>query len=594
MTLEQLHPIAETAGLAHNVGTTVLLAIWWVESRWNETAVNAQTLATGLGQVIPSEYGTMFASRPTSEELKDPVVNADWSARILRGNLTRRGEDLRAAVKDYSGGWGVSGDDAFDRIYWQPFLAKYRELEQLIFEGGVEMGTVYPRPPEDTGAGVHLSAGFAHPMGENEGNFAPLASRLRGMGLTWAKLGDMGGTAIKPCQVLLDHGIMPVVRMYRQHPYPGRLDQKQRETVATLARMGVRYFERGNEPNLVDEHSSWPTDWNAWFSAWARDWYDDALFISSYGGLTAVDALAPGGNWAANRLVWGNGDDIGFLKRMLEALREVPGAYDLLRRTGWVSVHPATLNHPPEFPDDPVNQAEHPGWTVHTHYYPDGTATGASNGWRKWEAVREIVRGFLGSDIALIGTEGGAWPGSLQDGRYPELTNETASQMNYQTLGSMRTSPGWQLAHMPWLLINREAGNLAPHFERDAWIRVPGYGSCPPGDPRELPILQMLEQSPLQARSADWGGGEPSPGDLQQTIGDAVQAGIIPLNPATAFEISAKAKGLLPASPETDVQFGGAVYRAQAYRKETDRATQHIVYAKVGDWGNLTWFTRAN
>jgi len=128
MTLEQLLPIAQGAARTHPVGPLVLLALWWIESRWDARAVNPHTLATGLGQVIPSDYGDAFSDRPSSEELLNPVVNADWSARILRQCLDHRRDDLRAAVKDYSGGWRSAGDDAFDRIYWQPFLRKYREL----------------------------------------------------------------------------------------------------------------------------------------------------------------------------------------------------------------------------------------------------------------------------------------------------------------------------------------------------------------------------------------------------------------------------------------------------------------------------------
>jgi hypothetical protein len=357
-----------------------------------------------------------------------------------------------------------------------------------------------PLPEADTGAGVHLSAGFAHPMGENEGQFSAIARELRARGLTWAKLGDMGGTAIKPCQVLIEHGIMPVVRLYREKPYPGQLDDKQKETVRALTRLGVRYFERGNEPNLVDEHKAWPSDWEAWFQNWAQDWLADARFIADAGGYVAIDALAPGGNWRGGQLVYGDGDDIGFLVCMLRALRAAAGAAELLRERGWVAVHPAALNHPLDYPDDPVNQREHPGQTIHTHYYADGRPTGASNCWRKWEAVHAVVEQELGFSLPILATEGGAWPGNAADSRYPALTNETASEMTYQMLASMPRAPDYFVAFTPWLLFNRIAGNLAPHFERDAWLRIPGYGNCPAGDPPELPIWHMLRDAPIPRR----------------------------------------------------------------------------------------------
>jgi hypothetical protein len=64
----------------------------------------------------------------------------------------------------------------------------------------------------------------------------------------------------------------------------------------------------------------------------------------------------------------------------------------------------------------------------------------------------------------------------------------------------MRTAPGYFVAFMPWLLFNRIAGNLAPHFERDAWLRIPGYGNCPAGDPPVLPIWHMLRDAPIPQR----------------------------------------------------------------------------------------------
>ncbi|RLG78445.1 MAG: hypothetical protein DRO14_00480 [Thermoprotei archaeon] len=173
MTLEQLLPIAQGAARTHQVGPLVLLALWWIESRWDARAVNPHTLATGLGQVIPSDYGGAFSDRPNSEELLDPAVNADWSARILRQCLDHRRDDLRSAVKDYSGGWRSAGDDAFDRIYWQPFLRKYRELaeEEFLMQTiqtklGAHVQEAYPQ------ATAHLQQAL-YPAMKVMGNVSP-------------------------------------------------------------------------------------------------------------------------------------------------------------------------------------------------------------------------------------------------------------------------------------------------------------------------------------------------------------------------------------------------------------------------------------
>ena len=81
---------------------------------------------------------------------------------------------------------------------------------------------------------------------------------------------------------------------------------------------------------------------------------------------------------------------------------------------------------------------------------------------------------------------------------------------------------------------------------------------------------------------------------LEAAIGAEAQKHIIPLNPAAAFEKAGAALGLLPASREYDVVLDGQSYRAQAYRSPGERTWQHIVYCKVGDWGNLRWFKRQN
>jgi len=77
MNFEQIWPIAQAAAESFStLSPWVLLAVWWLESRWEPTAVNTSSLATGLGQVMPKEAGSIFSDRPTMDELKDPETNA--------------------------------------------------------------------------------------------------------------------------------------------------------------------------------------------------------------------------------------------------------------------------------------------------------------------------------------------------------------------------------------------------------------------------------------------------------------------------------------------------------------------------------------
>ena len=82
--------------------------------------------------------------------------------------------------------------------------------------------------------------------------------------------------------------------------------------------------------------------------------------------------------------------------------------------------------------------------------------------------------------------------------------------------------------------------------------------------------------------------------EVEKIIGDELQKVVLPLNPDAAFEMSGATFSYLPASPETDITVEGVTYRAQVYRHWEQRDVQHIVYAPVGEWGNLTWFYRPN
>lgn len=574
LTYAEIRPIADVAADTYDLDALALLSIFWLESSWRPEAVNESSWATGLGGVLSHEsaaiYGNTFADRPTVEELKDPAVNADWSASILADNLERYDGDLRKAVKAYSGGWGVAGDTAFDTQYWKPFEAK---LQALRKEHYMDMSK-YPRPANDTGAGVHSSAGFTHPFGENEGLWVPLALELRARGLTWAKLGDMGGSSIKVCKVLLEQGIMPVVRMYQQRPSIHHLEQKEKETLVALGALGVHYIEDDNERNLVEEwpDGQWPGAGMP-FGDLVAAWYERGQYVTSLGMFYAIPSLAPGGNF----------DDITYLANWLRAAKLLPEALSLLHDWGWVSVHPAALTHPLAYPDDEVNQLEHPGQSIHTHYYANGSPTGASNCWRKWEAVEKIVTDILGFPLPILATEGGAWPGKHDsDIRYPALSEQEASDRQATMLRFMASAPAYFIANMPWLLANREMGNLAMQWEDEAWMQAGGH---------RLPIWEMLRLAPCQKREVTTVPETPTTPTtpttpyltrIREALWNALYPGPIPYNPGAAFQKAAKTWTLsVPVTREIDIDG----YRAQGF-------ALGFVYCQIGQWQNVqrgTW-----
>lgn len=81
---------------------------------------------------------------------------------------------------------------------------------------------------------------------------------------------------------------------------------------------------------------------------------------------------------------------------------------------------------------------------------------------------------------------------------------------------------------------------------------------------------------------------EGPPLSLEETIALVGQPMIIPLNPDAMFYKIAKQQGLGERlTSEYDAEYEGRTYRAQIYEKG-------IVYAEVGDWGNVKIIPRTN
>ena len=110
----------------------------------------------------------------------------------------------------------------------------------------------YPRPANDTGIGIHWAPGYAAAVG-----MAKLREvwipELRALGVKWVKIYNHDG-ALDFAELLLAEGIMPIVRLYRPTPNPGRLSLREIVFVDSFVRVGVRYFEFNNEP---DRDSEW-------------------------------------------------------------------------------------------------------------------------------------------------------------------------------------------------------------------------------------------------------------------------------------------------------------------------------------------------
>ena len=131
-------PLAEFGDLINFYAGENLIDPWdiavliWVESRGDPTAYNENSMATGLGQVMPKEYGPMFEDRPSIEELKDPKTNIKWACKIY-AYYFHKYHSRFAACYYYSGGkyWGDLID--FEERYWNKFLEARRFLGETEF-----------------------------------------------------------------------------------------------------------------------------------------------------------------------------------------------------------------------------------------------------------------------------------------------------------------------------------------------------------------------------------------------------------------------------------------------------------------------------
>jgi hypothetical protein len=370
----------------------------------------------------------------------------------------------------------------------------------------------YPRPPDDTGIGVHWSAGYPAPNGIGQVRDVWLPELLA-LGVKWVKIarGD-GGTAFD--ELLLNSGIMPIVRLYRPQPNPGTLDDTQVRLLREHVAAGVRYFEFNNEPDLGHEWAKANLPPNG-LEIVARNAIRDMETILAAGGYPGIPAVAVGCKW----------DLVGEICRQ--------GRRDLLREGVWQAVHNYSLNHPVDYPYDAGNRQ---GAPYSQQFYSSltsergiGTWSGRSlervnqerassrspganafddpSCWRGYERFDQLIRAQIGRSLPILGTEDGYIVGEAYDTRYPATTPSLHAA---QTVEACRTlmdtssryerAPDWFFCSAFWLLGNYTLGHYASEWEGAAWYS----GQWPGG---KLPTVAALKAEPKRARQWHGDGG---------------------------------------------------------------------------------------
>ena len=336
----------------------------------------------------------------------------------------------------------------------------------------------FPRPANDNRRGIHWSASVYHPAGSTADFWI---GELKAMGIKWVKLlDDSGGSSLELCKRLLAADIMPIVRLYRASPNPGAIGGRETDTIRRMVAEGVRYFETNNEPDL-------PAEWKGGYMP--SNWKDivvdnfiiDADKIINLGGLPAFPAMGVGAEDNPVELV---------IQK---------GRADLFRSGAWVAVHNYTLNHPLDYPYDPVNQEGAPvsqeefdrlgSWAW------EGRPREVINEWRATDKnpgatleqdaacflgvllLDQMITKALGHKVPILSTEGGPVIGWKDDRRYPRIDPHTHAEwavaindflQGGREIHGLR-SPDNYFTMCHWLFGNYRLGFMAPGWESQSW-----------------------------------------------------------------------------------------------------------------------------
>jgi hypothetical protein len=394
-------------------------------------------------------------------------------------------------------------------LYGQPPYPTYSPPTKLYFSPPANPLSLYPRPPDDNGRGIHWAPTIQAQSRETVDYFV---DELKAMNIKWVKI-MQGDTANLEHGYLIGRlanaGIEPVLRVYKPYNDPY---EHLAELATTAVISGVHYVELYNEPNVKGTAGGWREGESISVERMLDLWIPAAVEVRRAGGHPGLPPLAGGGDY----------DDLRFLADFLDGLK-ARGRDDLLIGA-WIPLHNYSLNHPLDYPGDPVNLYSVPltaaeiarrGLTpeevqaiVHARaisrlprsqggYYVGDTIYQDSNAFRKFEAYARIVFDRFGYYIPIISTEGGAVAGAHEDPRYPAVTDEDVTDLTLAAYRAMLANvPGYYFAFTPWLLANKAGEHGDPAWESAAWYKD-RQGNT-------LPVVKALKKDPTRRQVRPW------------------------------------------------------------------------------------------
>lgn len=386
----------------------------------------------------------------------------------------------------------------------------------------------YPRPANDTGIGIHWSAGYASAVGISKIREFWIPE-MKAMGVKWVKIFNHDG-ALDFAELLLAEGLMPIVRIYRPSPNPGRLGVKEIVQIDSFLRTGVRYFEFNSEPDQDAEWKGGRVPANG-IDLVVENTVANLELILERGGMPAVPAVSNGSRW----------DLIGKIVAY--------GRKDLFAGPVWQALHNYSRNRPLDYPYDIGNQ-EGAAYTYRFYQVltdeswgenawrgrsleevnrlrmdranPGATIVEDPACWLAYEYADARIRSHLGRSLPVLATENGYLVGEDVDARYPATTPDLhmaqtleASRIMMGTSQRFKPAPDYYFCTAFWLLGNAQLGSMSTWWENHAW-----YSERWPGG--ALPVVWALKAEPKIARQWQSGG---AAGELIMLTGTVAHAG---------------------------------------------------------------------
>jgi hypothetical protein len=356
-----------------------------------------------------------------------------------------------------------------------------------------------------TNRGVHLQ-----PFGHHSdwlGNAAYWVDLLVSMGMSWVVLITDGDAVrqthcgLNPLKVLLDAGVIPIIREQRLFPAPFADQEPFLWTVDLYGQYGLKpLWILRNEPFDVREWVNGQVPPNAWEIV-MEVWAQGAQFMASHGGYVGFPdgpsyGFNPFESIKAYGCQWIFDQGLGYYAGHCygeNRPRDYP--YDAVTRYGAPLTEEAYRGLLDDFADDPswqedpielINQRRRQLESPHLTALQDDTC------WRSWEKIARWSLDSFGYVVPMAMTEGGWVPrdrsgsGSNGDIRVPHTTPKMVAKKTLQ----MYDAPSPFFALCPWLLAAEDMGGMGWPF--DAWhgsAYSEKYG-------RKKPVILMLQHVP--------------------------------------------------------------------------------------------------